>query len=111
MCNEAYCEYQYVTALSLRLSEEYDARLSEEARLAGKTRSEIARQAIAEFLERRERERFMAELVQEARRAYADPTLRREAMEIARDAAHDGLDRILAEERAAGIDPDEKWWR
>ncbi len=100
-----------MTALSLRLPEDFDARLEEEARLTGKTRSEIARQAIAEFLERREKARFMAELVEEARRAYADPAIRQEALEIANDRVDDGLDRILAEERAARIEPNERWWR
>lgn len=100
-----------MSALSLRLPDEFDARLEEEARLEGKTRSEIARQAIAEFLERREKERFMAELVEEARRAYADPEIRREALEIANENVDDGLDAVIAEERAAGIDPGEKWWR
>ena len=100
-----------MSALSLRLSDDFDTRLEEEARLAGKTRSEIARQAIAEFLERREKERFMAELVEEARRAYADPAIRKEALEIANDTVGDGLDQVIADERAAGIDPGEKWWR
>jgi len=100
-----------MSALSLRLPDDFDTRLEEEARLAGKTRSEIARQAIAEFLERREKERFMAELVEEARRAYADPAIRKEALEIANDTVDDGLDQVIADERAAGIDPGEKWWR
>ncbi len=100
-----------MSAISLRLPDDFDSRLEEEARLEGKTRSEIARQAIAEFLERREKERFMAELVEEARRAYADPAIRKEAMEIANDTVDDGLDQVIANERAAGIDPGEKWWR
>jgi len=100
-----------MSAISLRLPDDFDSRLEEEARLEGKTRSEIARQAIAEFLERREKERFMAELVEEARRAYADPAIRMEALEIANDTVDDGLDQVIADERAAGIDPGEKWWR
>lgn len=100
-----------MSALSLRLPDDFDTRLEEEARLEGKTRSEIARQAIAEFLERREKERFMAEMVEEARRAYADPAIRKEALEIANDTVDDGLDQVIADERAAGIDPGEKWWR
>jgi len=100
-----------MSAISLRLPDDFDTRLEEEARLQGKTRSEVARQAIAEFLERRERERFMAELVEEARRAYADPAIRKEALEIANDTVDDGLDQVIADERAAGIDPGEKWWR
>lgn len=98
-------------ALSLRLPEDFDTRLDEEARLAGKTRSEIARQAIAEFLERREKERFMAGMVAAAQALAADPAARHEAREMANDLADEGLDAIIASEMAAGIDPDEKWWR
>lgn len=55
----------------------------------------------------------MAEMVAAAARALAnDPQARAEALQIADefDAADDALDRVIAEERAAGIDPDEKWW-
>ncbi len=100
-----------MNALSLRLPADIDARLAQEAHAEGKSRSEIARAAIAEYLERKEKERFMAEMVEEMRRAYADPKIRRESLEIAEDAMDDGLDVIIAEEIAGGIDPDEKWWR
>ncbi|MCQ8129551.1 ribbon-helix-helix protein, CopG family [Methylomonas rivi] len=99
-------------AISLRLPNDVEANLKAEAQLEGKSQSEIARLAITEYLARRERERFMAEMVAEVRTAYADPEIRREALAIAEefDAADDALDRLIAEERAAGIDPDEKWW-
>ncbi len=100
-----------MAAISLRLADEIEARLSEEARIEGRPRSEVARAAILEYLERREKERFMAELVDEARRAYADPVIRRESMEIAEEGMGDFLDAITTDERAAGIDPGEKWWR
>jgi predicted transcriptional regulator len=100
-----------MSALSLRLPDDFDNRLEEEARLEGKTRSEIARQAIAEFLERREKERFMAEMVAAAQALAADTAARREALEIANEFPNDDLDAIIASEVAAGIDPDEKWWR
>jgi predicted transcriptional regulator len=99
-------------AISLRLPDDVEANLKAEAQLEGKSQSEIARLAITEYLARRERERFMAEMVAEVRSAYADQEIRREALAIAEefDAADDALDRLIAEERAAGIDPDEKWW-
>lgn len=99
-------------AISLRLPADVEAHLKAEAQLEGKSQSEIARLAITEYLARRERERFMAEMVAEVRTAYADPEIRREALAIAEDfdAVDDALDRLIAEERAAGIDPDEKWW-
>jgi len=100
-----------MTALSIRLPDDLEAHLKAEAQLEGKSQSEVARQAIAEYLSRREKERFMAEMIAEMRTAYANPDIRREALEIAEDLVDDGLDAIIADERAAGIDPDEKWWR
>jgi hypothetical protein len=45
------------------------------------------------------------------RTAYANPDIRREALEIAEDLVDDGLDAMIADELASSIDPDEKWWR
>lgn len=99
-------------AISLRLPDDVEANLKAEAQLEGKSQSEIARLAITEYLARRERERFMAEMVEAARALANGPQARAEALQIAADfdAVDDGLDRLIAEERAAGIDPDEKWW-
>ncbi|MDX8127364.1 ribbon-helix-helix protein, CopG family [Methylomonas sp. OY6] len=99
-------------AISLRLPDDVEANLKAEAQLEGKSQSEIARLAITEYLARHERERFMAEMVAAAHALANDPQARAEALQIAADfdAADDGLDRIIADERAAGIDPDEKWW-
>ena len=100
-----------MATISLRLPDDIEARLAEEARIEGLPRSEVVREAIAEYIARRERERFMEEMVAAARAMSADPESRRETLEIAEDMVDDGLDAIIAEERAAGIDPDEKWWR
>ncbi|MDT8407842.1 MAG: ribbon-helix-helix protein, CopG family [Methylococcales bacterium] len=99
-------------AISLRLPDDVQAHLKAEAQLEGKNQSEIARLAITEYLARRERERFMAEMVAAARALANDPQARVEALQIAEDfdAVDDSLDRLIAEERTAGIDPDEKWW-
>jgi metal-responsive CopG/Arc/MetJ family transcriptional regulator len=100
-----------MTAISLRLPDEIESRLTEEARIEGCPRSEVARAAIVEYLERREKERFMAEMVSAAQALAADPVARRESLEIANEFPDDDLDTIIASEVAAGIDPDEKWWR
>ena len=100
-----------MTAISLRLPEDLEANLKAEAQLEGKSQSEIARLAITEYLARHEKERFMAEIVAAGRALSADPQARAEAREIAEELADEGLDAIIAAERAAGIDPDEKWWR
>jgi predicted transcriptional regulator len=100
-----------MAALSLRLTDDIDHRLLHEAEVEGKSRSEVARAAIVEYLDRRERERFMAEMVAAARALAADPLARQESLEMANDLADEGMDAIIEAERAAGIDPAEKWWR
>lgn len=100
-----------MAALSLRLTDDIDERLAREAQAEQTSRSEVARTAILDYLDRRECERFMADMVEEMRQAYSDPQVRREALDLAEDKVDEGLDSILAEERAAGIDPAEQWWR
>lgn len=105
-----------MSAISLRLPDEIEARLVEEARLEGRPRSEVAREAIAEYLARRERERFMAELVAEAKAAYADEAMAREARELAEEAIESGNEALdIAEGRQPGEpwpeESGEKWWR
>jgi predicted transcriptional regulator len=75
-----------MAGLSLRLPEELESRLDEEAQREGVARSEVARTAIAEFLDRRERERYIAAFVAEARAAYGDPRIRAEALVLAEEA-------------------------
>lgn len=100
-------------ALSLRLPDDLDHRLEEEARREGVPRSEVARTAISEFLARREKERFMAELVAEVRIAYADETIRREAIEINEEFLESDNDALaIAEGRKPGDPwPEERWWK
>jgi metal-responsive CopG/Arc/MetJ family transcriptional regulator len=102
--------------LSIRLPEELDEKLEQEARLLHKKRSELAREAIAEYIEARERERFMGEFIAEARAVYGDETLRREAQEIAEEFLpfdNEALD--AAEGRKPGKslpeEKDNKWWK
>ena len=87
-------------ALSLRLPDELEHRLEEEAHREGVPRSEVARQAISDYLGRRERERFMNELVAEARAGYGIAAVRDEALALAEDAlvSDDGTD-------------EERWWK
>ena len=75
-----------MTSFSLRLPQDLESRLDEEARRVGLARSEVARTAIAEFLERSERARYMAAFVAEARAAYANPAIRKEALALAEEA-------------------------
>ncbi len=75
-----------MAGLSLRLTEDLQARLDDEARREGVGRSEVARTAIAEFLDRKERERYIAAFVAEAREAYSHSEIRTEALALAEEA-------------------------
>jgi predicted transcriptional regulator len=97
-----------MAAISVRLPDELESQLTHEAELEGKARSEVAREAIADYLARREKERFMEEMVAEARAGYADEAIRKEALEIAEDFLP--LD-IEAIENAAAGETTEKWWK
>lgn len=98
--------------LSVRLPEEVEESLEREAEIAHRSRSDLVREAIGEYVTRRERDRYIAEMTEAARALYADPAVRTEDREIQADldAIDESIDHIEAEERAAGIDPDEKWW-
>jgi metal-responsive CopG/Arc/MetJ family transcriptional regulator len=102
-------------ALSLRLPEDLDNRLEDEARHEQLPRSEVVRIAIVEYLARRERERFMAELVAEAHTAYADESIRRSALEIAEEGMVTSNEALnITEGRKPGghaIKSSEKWWK
>lgn len=96
-----------MATLSIRLTDELEERLDEEARLRETNRSEVAREALDEYLRRSERERFMVELVEEARQLKDDPeTLRliEEWLPIDNEAME------IAEGRPAGADEEEPWW-
>ncbi|WP_243448375.1 ribbon-helix-helix domain-containing protein [Candidatus Thiosymbion oneisti] len=102
--------------MSLRLTEGLEQRLAEEAKIERKPRSELVREALREFLHRREQERFMAAMVAEAKQAYGDPEIRREATAIAEECLpfdNESLD-ITEGRRPGEPGPEasgEKWWR
>ena len=104
------------STISIRVSDELEASLDKEASLEGRPRSEIIRAAIEEHLRRQEKERFMAEMVAEARQAYSDPAIRQEAHEMAEEAIETGNEAMdTAEGREPGEpwpeETGEKWWR
>jgi metal-responsive CopG/Arc/MetJ family transcriptional regulator len=99
-------------ALSLRLPKDLDNRLEDEARLGQLPRSEVVRIAIVDYLARRERERFMADLVAEAHSAYSDESIRRTALEMTEEGmttSNESLD--ISEGRKSGGSRAEKWWK
>ncbi len=95
--------------LNVRLPDELTRSLEHEAKLSHRPRSELAREAIREYLERLERERYLGAFVAEAKAVYGDRTLRADAHEIAREMS-------VAEAEAsrpspADDDAGEDWWR
>ncbi len=77
---------KHMPGFSLRLPDDLETRLDDEAQREGLARSEVARTAIAEYLDRRERERYMATFVSEARAAYSNPRIRRDSLALAEEA-------------------------
>ena len=86
--------------ISVRLPEALLEALEQEARHQKAQRSELIRTAVTEYLKRSEQDRFLADMVQEARAAYQDSSIRREALDTIAD-----FDAIEAD----GDEPD--WWR
>ncbi|AJF07142.1 ribbon-helix-helix protein, CopG family [Geoalkalibacter subterraneus] len=96
-------------SLSLRLPDDLDQRLENEARRSGVPRSEVARAAIGEFLARRERERFMAEMVAEARTAYGNEEIHQDALDLEKDF----LDLGTQQDKSPNShkNPQDRWWK
>jgi predicted DNA-binding protein len=70
-----------VPLVSIRLPEEVEAQLAREAARAQRPKSEIARDAIVDYLERLERDRFFREIARAARDRG-----NQEALEVAAEA-------------------------
>lgn len=99
-----------MSAVSVRLPADLDALLDQEAQLAGRARSDIIREALAEYLGQQQRRRFLDAYVAEARAGYADPALLAEVSELADDALALDAEGIAVLETAAA-DADAPWWR
>jgi len=69
-----------MSLVSIRLPNDIEARLAREAERARRPKSEIARDAIVDYLERLERERFLEEI------ARASRSRGKEALDTAEDA-------------------------
>lgn len=86
-----------MATLNVRLGDELERRLAREAEIAEQTRSELARTAIAAYLEQRERQRFLDEIARAARARGG-----RDAVSVAEEAlATDNEALALAERTAA----------
>lgn len=93
-------------AISLRLPDDLERKLSTEAELSGRPCYEVIRDVLVQFIAQRERARFMAELAAEARVGYGDPEVRREALDMAEEAVALGNEAL---DLAEGRQPGEPW--
>ena len=84
-----------MATLNLRIDDALDRRLAREAELEDQTRSELARQAIADYLAQCERQRFQAEIGRAARDRGS-----REAVALAEEALATGNEALEIAERA-----------
>ncbi len=105
-----------MTILNIRLTDQIERRLTEEAQRENKTRSEIARDALTWYLTEIEKKRFMDQLLEKARSAYANESIRQEAQTIAEEflpIENEMLENV--EGRISGDLPpaesSEKWWK
>lgn len=110
-----------MTTLNLRLSEQIDQQLTQEAQRENRTRSEVARDALTWYLTELEKSRFMNQLVEEARAAYSIKEICQDALQIAEEflpAENEALD--IAEggqpnkqkiDKAKRGNLAEKWWK
>ncbi len=93
-----------MSTLSLRIPDDLDKQLEEEASRANKSRSELARDAIADYLARKEKARFLGDFVAEARAGYADADISQDAQAIADDF-------LPLENEALDVSADDNWWK
>jgi len=93
-----------MSTLSLRIPDDLDKQLEEEASRENKSRSEVVRDAVTDYLARREKERFLGDFVAEARAGYANADIRQDAQAIADDF-------LTIENEALDAPADDKWWK
>lgn len=76
-----------MSLISIRLPENLDTELTREAQACQRSKSELAREAIVEYLARRERERFLGAIAKAARAAGGDRvTLAEDALPVDNEA-------------------------
>lgn len=90
-----------MSLVSIRLPDELEARLSREADRLERTKSELARDAIVDYLERLERDRFFGEIARAARARGDDEALATAKEALTTDNEALALGETVHEPRAA----------
>lgn len=99
--------------ISLRLPDELARKLERETRLERRGRSEIVREALDRYLTEKERARFMADMVREARAVYGDAENVAAAREMSEEflpAENEALERTEGAPEVSEVSPDQ-WWK
>ncbi len=93
--------------ISVRLPADVERALDQEAELSQRNRSELVREAVGEYLDRRRKQRQLEEMKAAARTAYAEPSLCAEDQRLQADFEEaDALDE--ADDVQA---PESPWWQ
>lgn len=105
-----------MTGISLRLPEDLESKLDKEAEIEGKARSQVIREALADYLTRKERERLMAGVVQAAEALANSRAARDEAARVAEDflpLENEALDGAESSGKDEAETPaaNERWWK
>ncbi|MGH8247215.1 MAG: CopG family ribbon-helix-helix protein, partial [Gammaproteobacteria bacterium] len=102
--------------ISLRLPDDLAEKLDREAERGECGRSEILREALENYLNEKERTRFMEDMVREAHSVYSDPHAARAAQQVVDEflpVENEVLDRIETAGSAGkrSRKPPAKWWK
>lgn len=97
--------------ISVRLPEEVEAILEHEAHLSHRSRSELVREAITEYVTRKEKQRFLDAMAAAATALAKDADARAEALAVTEAFLEDGMDRNDDESGGDPVGQTERWGR
>ena len=99
--------------ISIRLSPDQERQLIEEARISRKTRSDLVREAVGDYLTRREKARTIEAMKTAAQDLYGNAKTVKHDQQIQTDFdnADDTLKEIESEEQARDPSRQTRWWK
>ncbi len=96
-----------MTSITIRLDGPLEKMLEQELRSGEKSRSDLVRDALQEYLKRHKRERFIQTMVEEMK--SLSPEARQEGLDIAEEALP--LDNEALELSEGRPPAEERWWK
>lgn len=103
-----------MSTLNIRLTDQINQQLSHEAQRENRTRSDVARDALAWYLAEIEKRRFMNQLLEEARSSYSQPAICDAAIQMAEESLPLDNEVLAAAEQqlpAKRLRSTRKWWK